>query len=89
MIATKTTALMLALGMLGIGMMFAMPGTVYAQNTNVAANSDDDEVDQENKSEIKQKSKNDCDSDAGSANIAGVAVGDQLKQTTTRTMMSK
>lgn len=68
---------MLALGMLGIGMMLA-PGAVFAQNTNVAANSDDDEVEQENKSEIKQESETKCEAEAGSANIAGVAVGDQI-----------
>ena len=87
MIATKTTALMMALGMLGIAsMMFVSPSVVYAQNTNVAANSgeneDNDDVEQENKSEIKQKSKNDCESSAGSANIAGVAVGDQTSTAT-------
>ena len=44
MIATKTTALMLALGMLGIaGMMFASP-SVYAQSNTAVANNEDNDV---------------------------------------------
>ena len=78
---------MMALGMLGIAsMMFISPSMVYAQNTNVAANSgensDDDEVEQENKSEIKQESENKCESEAGAANVGGVIVGDDAQDAT-------
>ena len=73
MIATKTTALMLALGMLGIaGMMFASP-SVYAQsNTAVANNEDNDVVVQENEAKISQEAENNvkCEAENESENIA-------------------
>ena len=92
MIATKTTALMLALGMLGIaGMMFASP-SVYAQNSNsaIAANTDDDVVVQSNEGEIKQKADNSvkCDADSESGDVSfSIAANDcdENTQSTTQT----
>jgi hypothetical protein len=71
MIATKTTALMLALGMLGIaGMMFASP-SVYAQsNTAVANNEDNDVVLQENSAKIEQSQKVSCEAENESGDVA-------------------
>ena len=72
MIATKTTALMLALGMLGIaGMMFASP-SVYAQsNTAVANNEDNDVVIQENEAKIEQDAENNikCEAESESGDV--------------------
>ena len=87
MIATKTTALMLALGMLGIaGMMFASP-SVYAQsNTAVANNEDNDVVVQENEAKISQEAENNvkCEAENESENIAlNIAANDCDENTQT------
>jgi hypothetical protein len=74
MIATKMTALMLAVGMLAIGAVVSPFAVAYAQPVNVAAasNEDNDKVEQENKSEIKQKSKTDCDAKVSDDDVIGV-----------------
>src|SRR5688500_16397639 len=87
MIATKTTALMLALGMLGIaGMMFASP-SVYAQsNTAVANNEDNDVVLQENEAKISQEAENNvkCDADSESGDVSlSIAANDCDENTQT------
>jgi hypothetical protein len=87
MIATKTTALMLALGMLGIaGMMFASP-SVYAQsNTAVANNEDNDVVVQSNEAKIEQEAENNvkCEAENESENIAlNIAANDCDENTQT------
>ena len=75
MIATKMTALLLAVGMLAIASAVASPFAVaYAQPVNVAAasNEDNDDVDQENKSEIKQESEIKCEAEVEDNDVIGV-----------------
>jgi hypothetical protein len=69
MIATKTTALMLALGMLGVVGMVS--GTAYAQsNSAIAANTDDDVVVQSNEAKIDQKQSVKCEAENESGAFA-------------------
>ena len=87
MIATKTTALMLALGMLGIAGMVGGP-SVYAQNSNaaIANNEDNDVVVQENKAKIEQEAENNvkCDADSESGDVSfSIATNDCDENTQT------
>jgi hypothetical protein len=77
MIATKTTALMLALGMLGIaGMMFVSPSAYAQSNTAVANNEDNDVVVQSNEAKIKQEQSVKCDAEAEGSIAVNVASND-------------
>jgi hypothetical protein len=93
MIATKTTALMLALGMLGIaGMMFASP-SVYAQsNTAVANNEDNDVVIQENEAKVSQEAENnvkcEAESESGDVLTFSIAANDCDENTQSNTQSS-
>jgi hypothetical protein len=74
MIATKMTALMLAVGMLAIGAIVSPITLAHAQPVNVAAasNEDNDDVDQENKSEIEQKSEIKCEAEVEDNDFVGL-----------------
>jgi hypothetical protein len=76
MIATKTTALMLALGMLGIASMVG--GSAFAQSqTTVANNEDNDVVVQENEAKVEQSQKVSCEAENESGDVAlNVAAND-------------
>ncbi|MGH9926105.1 MAG: hypothetical protein ACREAS_06145 [Nitrososphaera sp.] len=74
MIATKMTALMLAVGMLAIGAVVSPFAVAYAQPVNVAAasNEDNDKVEQKNEAKIEQKSKIKCEAEVEDNDVIGV-----------------
>jgi hypothetical protein len=75
--ATKTTAPMLAVGMLGVGaLIFATPSAYAQPVTSSASNEDNDVVVQENDAAIFQASSIDCEAEAESENDDSVQVGD-------------
>ena len=65
---------MLAVGMLAIGAIVSPFAVAHAQPVNVAAasNEDNDDVDQENKSEIKQESEIKCEAEVEDNDVVGV-----------------